>query len=452
MIRPEEEEYLRRPEVFQRRPQTEEPSEPSTFLDSNWTWSDFSSWPVSVKFSPAFILGLAIFIPLWFPELLPERNPFASDSCVAGFNYTFQIAHAKQHAEELSTRSWELGTAGEAILELISPEKAVFGRDPFPRGKVPKSWFKLDEGLVYVHSNVRISDGATIVYDNFSVSDPASLGVAAVMIGQHWPGWYQAAGRQKDYLLKEAPRYGNGAISHRIEVEELWSDAVFMFPPFLAYYGVSTRDLDLVREAVKQCELYRDVLMIREGEKRGLWKHIVGPSEMKDEGAWSTGNGWAAYGMARVRATIVGWKKSRVAMQEEVGKLDGWILEVLEGAMKMDDHRSGLLTNYLGDSSWFGETSGTALLTAAAYRMTMFMEAGPARDKILGWADRKRKAVVKHVDEDGVARPAVNPLKHDQREPLDGTSSEGESFLLLMGAAWRDCVCAGVCKTNLLKT
>ncbi len=121
------------------------------------------------------------------------------------------------------------------------------------------------------------------------------------------------------------------------------------------------------------------------------------------------------------------------------------MLENILGAMRTDDHESGLLRNYLADNSWFGETAGTTLLTASAYRLIMFMEPGAERDKILRWADRKRRAVVQHVDEDGVARPAVHSLKHDQREPFEGINPEGESFLLLMGAAWRDCVCAGVC-------
>lgn len=64
--------------------------------------------------------------------------------------------------------------------------------------------------------------------------------------------------------------------------------------------------------------MYRDILLITNGDRKGLWRHIVGPSDKADEGAWSTGNGWAAYGMARVRATIVGWEKGREIMREEV--------------------------------------------------------------------------------------------------------------------------------------
>ena len=428
--------------------------EPTTFLDSNWTWSEFSSWPLSIKFFPALIPIVGIWIAILSPNLVQNvsLDRFAQDPCLSNFNYTFQIARTKHHAETLATHDWEIGTVAEAVLELISPEKAIFGANPFPGGRIPSSWFKLDEALSYVYTNIHIDGGGqTLYHDNFSVSDPASLGVAAVMLGQHWSrsGWYEAAGRQEDYLLNDALRYSNGAISHRVEVAELWSDAVFMVPPFLAYYAVASNYIELMREAVRQCELYRDVLLMREGERKGLWSHIVGPSGMADDGAWSTGNAWAAYGMARVRATIASWSTSKNVLQNEIRALDSYITEILEGAMRTDDHPSDLLRNYLGDDTWFGETSGTTFIAATAYRMAMFIEpSDPAREKILVWADQKRKAVTANVDEDGIARPAVNPLKHDQREPLEGPSPEGEAFLLLMGAAWRDCVCANVCSLD----
>ena len=430
---------------------TTQPKEQSTqpAYNPDWSWSDSSSWPLSVKFSPVLVAIFGAVLIAYFPNLVgdvKQLSLFTGDPCVANFNYTFQIAKAKPHSEQLATHDWEIGTAGEALLELISPEKAVFSKNPFPGGKVPWSFFKMDEALMYVHNSVRLFDDIpTLYYNNFSAADPATLGVSAVMIGQHWPGWYDKAGTQMNFLLNDAPRYENGAISHRVDVAELWSDAVFMFPPFLAYYAVATKDLELMREAVRQCELYRDVLLIKDGSRTGLWKHIVGPSEKADDGAWSTGNAWAAYGMARVRATVAGWETSKEVMQNEVLALDGYIMEILEGAINTDNDESGLLRNYLGSRDWFGETSGTALMTAAAYRMAKFMGPGPERVKILRWADQKRRIVAEAVDEDGIAKPAVNPLKHDQREPLEGLSPEGESFLLLMGAAWRDCICAKVC-------
>ncbi|OBZ73000.1 hypothetical protein A0H81_07148 [Grifola frondosa] len=53
--------------------------------------------------------------------------------------------------------------------------------------------------------------------------------------GQDYAG---AARDQLNYLLQDVPRTTDGAISHRVEQVQLWSDFVYMVPPFLAYYGV----------------------------------------------------------------------------------------------------------------------------------------------------------------------------------------------------------------------
>ena len=330
------------------------------------------------------------------------------------------------------------------MLELLDPDMTVFGTEPFPADKVQKLPMKRPQSILWMQRHIRVRNEPTLYADDFSVSDPAALGVIAVMLGQKDSKTFQAATRQKDYLLNDAKRHSNGAISHRVEVAELWSDAISMFPPFLAFYAVAANDLELMREAVKQCGLYREILTIESGPKKGLWKHIVGPSEMTDEGVWSTGAAWAAYGMVRVRATISGWRPSNETMSEELSQLDSWIGEILDGAIRTDDDDSGLLRNYLGDEGWFGETSGTALLAAVAYRMAVLNPAMFAQSKYVNWAHQKREAVLALVDENGYAFPAANPLKHDSKEPVR-ESAEGVSFLLMLGSAWRDCVCAGAC-------
>lgn len=54
-----------------------------------------------------------------------------------------------------------------------------------------------------------------------AIGDPASLGVSALLIGKTDPAFLAAAERQKNYLF-QAPKWKNGAISHRVEVAELW--------------------------------------------------------------------------------------------------------------------------------------------------------------------------------------------------------------------------------------
>ncbi|KAI6823295.1 hypothetical protein KC332_g16576 [Hortaea werneckii] len=409
-----------------------------------WSWTDLSSWPLSVRWAPAFVVLLVAFVAVYWNHYItqPPLDMSTQESCTATFNFTFPMHAARHQAEQLSTHSWEIGTAWQAIEELVNPEKTVFSADPFPENVLPKQGLIVDQALSWVYQKIR-TDGETLFEDAFSVADPVSLGVPALMLSQRFPRFKDAADRQLDYLLNAAPRYINGAISHRRDEKELWSDALSMFPPFLAYYGATGNQTEMLQLAFRQIQLYRDVLQFSHGPKIGLWMHIKGPSELADEGAWSTGNGWAAYGMARVRATMAGWAPGKPVLGEEIEKLDQYIGEILDAAMRADTDNSGLLRNYLDQESWFGETSGTSLLAATAYRMAL---QNPRRfgEQYIAWADRKREAVLATVDNDGFAKPAVNPLKHGSRDPVED-SPEGESFLIMMGAAWRDCVCAGTC-------
>lgn len=420
------------------------------------TWADPGTWSASTKFLPAYVVLIGIFIAIYYNNYRDTGLKLTSyESCVATFNYTFRVNAALAQAHDHSTHSWEIGHAFEATQQIFTPGRSVFSPYAFPHGKIPKLSLRLDEASLYVESKIQTANKTLYDEEDAAVSDPAALGVAAIMFSQRWGSSEKmaAATRQKDVLLNEAPRYRNGAISHRFEDAELWSDAIAMFPPFLAYYGVATDDLDVIRTAVQQIGLYRDVLRIGSGSRKGLWKHIAGPSKHSDDGAWSTGNAWAAYGMARVRATIAAWPKSSAALIDEVETLDTWIQEIFDGAIKTDDDASGLLKNYLGDSASKGETSGTALLSALVYRMAVMRKDTFAQDRYMDWAHRKRRAIFERVDENGCVGPAVNSLKPQFKE-LVNFSPEGQSFLLLLGTAWRDCVCSspnGICLATYLE-
>jgi rhamnogalacturonyl hydrolase YesR len=64
----------------------------------------------------------------------------------------------------------------------------------------------------------------------------------------------------------------------------------------VAYLAVQNGDTNLMAETVAQCGLQRDVLKTSQYNN---WQHIIGP-QSQDTGLWSTGNGWAGYGMVRV--------------------------------------------------------------------------------------------------------------------------------------------------------
>ena len=209
-----------------------------------------------------------------------------------------------------------------------------------------------------------------------------------------------------------------------------------MVPPFLAYTGVATSNLTLLKEAALQAKLYRDVLI----QPAGVWMHITGP-EVQDYELWSTGNGWAAAGMARVLATM---KKSRYARKTkgEQKVLTGLIKEILDGAIKLDTDETGLLRNYLNQTKWFGEISGTSILAATALRVAV-LEPETFGKKYTRWAVEKKGVVDGLIDENeganyGIVAPAVNPLNWWDETPFTSGSPEGQSFVVLLHAAYRD--------------
>lgn len=64
---------------------------------------------------------------------------------------------------------------------------------------------------------------------------------------------------------------------------------------------------------------------------------------------------------------------------------------------------------------------------------------------MLQWADENRAILARHVNRNGLAGPAVNPLDWKSHQASKTPSPEGESFLVMMYAAWRDCVRAHIC-------
>ncbi|KAI5777194.1 hypothetical protein EDC01DRAFT_430315 [Geopyxis carbonaria] len=339
----------------------------------------------------------------------------------------FPLSAVKEQMLSKASHSWEWGTAAEALLELDAPALSVFGAPSLPLpAPLPAA---ADATLSYITPHISLS-GDTLTPDG-SVGDPASLGVFALMAGG---AYADAANRQQHYLVATAPRWDNGAISHRADAPNLWADFVYMAPPFLAFHAASTGDGAALAEAVRQCGLYRDVL-----GGGGAWRHITGP-EAKDDGHWSTGNGWAAAGMARVLATV----RAAKGDADDQAQLKTWIGEILRAAMDAGRGDRGLLRNYLDDAGWFGEVSGTALLAAAALRVHV-IDSEVFGDDVRAWAEESYGAVAKCVGDDGVVGPAVNPLNwQDRSESWD--SPEAQAATVLMYAAWRDCVDAGKCQ------
>lgn len=74
------------------------------------------------------------------------------------------------------------------------------------------------------------------------------------------------------------------------------------------------------------------------------------------------------------------------------------------------------------------------MMAAATYRLASFNQDLSRIEA----ADKAYKLVVDSVSEDGWLLNAIDPLNWDQRETPGVWSPEGQSFVLLVHAAWRD--------------
>ncbi|KAJ7624595.1 hypothetical protein FB45DRAFT_1060853 [Roridomyces roridus] len=403
------------------------------------------------------------FISCLFAALTATASPAAASS--TPFDPGFDISSVIALAQQLPSHSWEYGTAAEMLLELQSTNISVYGSNPFP---VPT----LDPSTVpaMAYAEPRTPIGAHgLANGNGAVGDPASLGTTAVLLGKTNATFAQAAADEIEYVVgPEVPRWVNGAISHRADIAELWADFIYMAPPFIAYYASDTNNASLLETAYIQCGLYREVLLFNSSAStfsplgtsptNGLWHHIIGP-QSQDLGLWSTSNGWAAGGMARVLQTII---KAPVALgtswrSSAISDLTGWIKEIIDGA-RASPMQGGLLLNYLddtsGDGHGFPEISGSSMLAAVAYRMMVTAPDAFPAPTYLPWADGIRTTLGgvdadgnPHITVNGTATPAVNPLSWQSTVPWTAGSPEGNCFVVLMYNAWRDCVYAGICNT-----
>ncbi|RDB22323.1 hypothetical protein Hypma_010490 [Hypsizygus marmoreus] len=391
---------------------------------------------------------------------------------VAGQNLTdAQVFEVSARLAEGAKTSWELGTRAQAILSLnvtaysvLSPSKPL----P-PSSSVPSEVSTSLEPVLEIARTVVAGRGASngnitgpqaLIRDG-SAADPASIGVAVLLAnwtGQGGEDYAGAAKDQLDFLLLEVPRTSDGAISHRVEQVQLWSDFVYMVPPFLAYYGVTTQNRTLLVQAHDQIKLYRSYL--RDTKANNLWKHVLLGVNGTDEGHWSTGNGWAAAGMLRVLGTIQNSQYAKT-MKNEQKDLAAWIKEIHGGMYPHLDSDTNLFPNYASRAvdarGNFLDASSTALMASTVYRLSLLW----GEHSHLPMAERSRKALsspsatstgptnsnsnsstaeLLHLSNAGWLTPVVNPHSYG----VQGSESpEGQAFVVEMQAAWRDWVADG---------
>ena len=293
--------------------------------------------------------------------------------------------------------SWEQGVTAQAFMELGDDETMIL--------------------LVKDAVNRQAENGQlALMHPGEAYDDPASNGEAllraARLTGDQ--NLRQAAERMLDYLLHRCPKATDGTVLHM--GKQVWIDAMYMTPPFLAAAG-------LPDEAVKQIEGFRKRLY--HPQKR-LYAHMW--DEEKNTFArsdfWGVGNGWTAAGLSRVIHLLP------AEMRSERNHLISYVVELLDNCL-VYQRPDGFFHNVIDDPHSFVETNLAQMLAYTIYRGTQY---GWLGDKYLARAEKTRQAVHHKVDKFGLVQDVCGSPEFDHA----GTAPEGQAFFILMEAARRD--------------
>lgn len=195
-----------------------------------------------------------------------------------------------------------------------------------------------------------------------------------------------AVDKQFRYLLVDCPRGGNGLLSHRIDHKEIWSDTVYMLPPFLVSAALSRLKGhsqysmmagNILRYGLRQVVLAAEALQAPSGE----WSHIydLDAGRFKREAKWGVGNGWVCCGIVRmlwmlVRASSdlpgILSSNAELAALGLVMQCHSILLSTLRACfthMRQD----GLFHDVLDDPTTFVETNLSQMLAYTVFRLAL---------------------------------------------------------------------------------
>ncbi|POY75841.1 hypothetical protein BMF94_0922 [Rhodotorula taiwanensis] len=382
-----------------------------------------------------------------------------------------QVDGIRSLLNQTADKSWEIGAHAEALTEFLYPDLSPFASASNSRFASPNPSVNPFPSLVCDIAGNVISQqpwGQWQLIQDASAADPASVGPAVILAnwtmgegqyatvgGRNQSGVGGAAEAQVWALLQQTPRASSGAISHRVESVQLWSDFIYMAPPFFAYYGLMAHNDSLIQLAYDQIRLYRQSL---QDPQTKLWRHIYipggGNSGDSDPGLWATGNGWVSGGILRVLATIENSSNSTIvqAFSDQAGDLASWTKEVVDAAWTMP-RNGGLFHNYMDVSSSFTDGASTAMLVASTYRLALManlysaLSSSKPASSSLANAEASYQALTgnnnRHLSSSGVLSPVTDPMTFSSQLASGKVSPEGEAFVLLMESARRDWIADG---------
>ena len=307
---------------------------------------------------------------------------------------TNSIAEKARNAMlSMQRASWEQGTAIQAMIECADYEMLRL---------------LVNEALVR-----QTADGRTCMLgsDN-NVTDPVAAGYGILKCHELFGDekYKHASDRLYNYCKNIAPRNTAGTVYHINNHREIWSDSLYMLPPFLAAYG----DYD---ECLNQIRGYRTCLW---NPDKKLYSHRWSDDENRFINArfWGGGNGWAAASFAIIYDLL---PANQPSYKTEIMTYLAELLEGLHAEMRND----GLFNDFVGEPDSFVETNLSQMTAFAVFKG---IKSGAVDMKYLDFARKMKEGALTKVDDCGYVQGAAGSPSFNS----PGTSTEAQAFLLMM--------------------
>ena len=299
----------------------------------------------------------------------------------------------------LQRATWEQGVAMQAMLELGKSELVIL---------------MAKDAVLRQSQDGRLA----MLGEEFALSDACCPGEAVLWAAKKTGDQTLMNGFDKlvDYVLNKATRTKDGIIYHFTNIPQVWSDIMYMLPPFLAAAGKYD-------EAIKQIDGARGFLW---NPDKKLLSHMWDCEKQvfvrKD--CWGVGNGWSAAGITRVIRALP------ESMQAEKKKLIGYVKEIIDGCLA-HIREDGLFHNIVDDPHSFVETNLAQMMAYSIYRG---IRGGWIDESYREKADMMRLAVHSKVDDLGLVQGVCGSPEFDH----PGTATEGQAFFIMMEVAYHE--------------
>ena len=291
--------------------------------------------------------------------------------------------------------SWEQGTAIQAMIEMKD--------------------YNLLQLLVNEAILRQSADGRTCMLGSGgNVTDPVAAGYGIIkcheITGEK--KYKDAADKLYDYCKNKAPRNEEGALYHLTNGKELWSDSIYMLPPFLASY----KDYD---ECMKQLRGYRNALWYKD---KKLFAHRWSDDRKSfiNPKCWGGGNGWAMASFAIIYELL---PDNLSAYKKEVASMLQELTDGLVAHMRPD----GLFHNNVDEPDSFVESNLPQMAAFGIYKGTRL---GMIDKKYRTYADKMKAGAISKIDSLGYVQDACGSPSFS----APGTSTEAQAFYLMMEA------------------